>query len=97
MREVYFFLNAGGVLSWVADEDLTIRQAMVASGCISVDPSLDGSPLSADGVSTELRLDDNFVHWYDLAFPVPKGTPIFYATTAGGSAVILLEQSAQLA
>lgn len=86
-------LLGAGVTSFTPDEDLTLRQVFIVNGSVSTDPTRDGSlpyGVSADTI-TEFYLDSATGYPVSqLAFPVPQGTPIFYANAAGAGEATLI-------
>jgi len=86
--------SAGGTVSFVPETDLTLRQVHVGSGYVSSDGDLDTAALIADAnkVLPKFVLSSEFgFPFSQLAFPVPKGTPVFLTSASvGGSTALLI-------
>jgi hypothetical protein len=83
-----FLATAGGPVSFVPSEDLTLRQAIMFSGVLSVDQSQDESTIGS-GFSDCFLLNGAYGPFLGLAFPVPEGTPLFYNSTSANSVQLI--------
>jgi hypothetical protein len=78
-------------MSFTPDVDLTLRQVSISNGAVSTDPNVDGNALPA-GIKNEFYLDSSIGYPFSqLAFPVPSGTPLFYASQSGGPCVLIFD------
>lgn len=73
--------NSGNLVLFVADEDLTLRAVNLTMGFVSTDPNK-----TAPGVNS--RTEDFYLssavqkNWNFLAFPLPKGTALYWSPSA---------------
>jgi len=71
-------------VSFTPTQDVTLRQAIIASGVVSTDGDLDVNALSVDqdSVQPKFQLSSLFgFPFTDLAFPVPAGRPVFFSAS----------------
>ena len=72
---------ASGVLwTFTADDDLTLRSVKMNYGILSVSPTLTGpeSGKTLDEFYLNAGLDATWKSWDILAFPLPKGTKLYW-------------------
>ena len=65
------------LVTFTADDDLTLRQVHMNGGVLSTDPTF--ARPADDQVTDELRLDSGLVaSWTNLVFPLPKGRKLYW-------------------
>jgi len=72
--------NSGNVITFVADDDLTLRQVGMTMGFLSTDPTkgVPGFSTRVDNIYLNSAVNKN---WNYLAFPLPRGRSLYWSPT----------------